>query len=220
MMATRQEGSQVIHLERPRLLLVEGTDDYWFFWRIIEHRKSDGIQIIEFGGKDTLGEFLTNVLVPRVRATDIVRIIGIVRDADDFYDRAYQSVGDSLRRAGLPVPQGPLTYANGVLDDATIRTAAYIMPDNGSPGDLETLCLQAVRDTPAIPCVDGYFDCLELIGHVPRQESKARLQAFLAANPDNPTLRIGEAIAAGVIPWDSPAFDDVHKFLDMLDAAD
>ena len=218
-MAMRQEGSQVIHLERPSLLLVEGTDDYWFFRRIIERRKSDGIQIIEFGGKDTLGEFLTNILVPRVRATDIVRIIGIVRDADDFYDRAYQSVGDSLKRAGLPVPQGPLTYANGILDDATIRTAAYIMPDNSSPGDLETLCLQAVRDAPAIPCVDGYFDCLESIGHVPLQESKARLQAFLAANPDNPTLRIGEAIAAGVIPWEGPAFNDVRKFLDMLDAA-
>ena len=84
----------------------------------------------------------------------------------------------------------------------------------------KTLCLQAVRDAPAIPCVDGYFDCLDSIDHVPRQESKARLQVFLAANPDNPTLRIGEAIAAGVIPWDSPAFDDVHKFLDMLDAAD
>lgn len=218
-MATRQEGSQVIHLERPRLLLVEGTDDYWFFRRIIERRQSAGIQIIEFGGKDTLGEFLTNVLVPRIRGTDIVRIIGIARDADDFYNRAYQSVGDSLRRAGLPVPQEPLTYANGMLDDTTIRTAAYIIPDNGSPGDLETLCLQAVRNAPAIPCVDGYFDCLELIGHVPRQESKARLQAFLAANPGNPTLRIGEAIAAGVISWDSPAFDDVHKFLDMLDAA-
>lgn len=219
MMPTRQEGPQSIHLEHPRLLLVEGTDDYWFFRRIIERRQSAGIQIIEFGGKDSLGEFLTNVLVPSVRATDIVRIIGIVRDADDFYDRAFQSVGDSVRRAGLPVPSAPLTYANGVLEHAAIQVAAYIMPDNNSPGELETLCLEAVRGAETMPCVEGFFECLDAIDNVPSKEDKARLGAFLSAYRDDPNLRIGEALSAGVIPWNSPAFDGVHQFLDMLDAA-
>ena len=219
MMPARQDGPRSIHLEHPRLLLVEGTDDYWFFRRIIERRRSAGIQIIEFGGKDTLGEFLTNVLVPRVRATDVVRIIGIVRDADDFYDRAFQSVGDSVRRAGLPVPRAPLTYADGALDGTAIRVAAYIMPDNASRGELETLCLEAVRGAEAMPCVEKFFECLGAIDNVPGKEDKARLGAFLSANRDDPNLRIGEALSAGVIPWNSPAFDGVHKFLDLLDAA-
>ena len=217
-MVPRYEAPQSIHLEHPRLLLVEGRDDYWFFRRIIERRRNDAIQIVEFGGKDKLGEFLTNALVPRVRATDMIRIIGVVRDADSLYDRAFQSVGDSLRRAGLPIPLAPLTYADGMLDGAAIRVATYIMPDNGSPGDLETLCLDAVQSAPAMTCVDHYFDCLQSISQVPAQESKARLRAFLAANPDDPTLLTGNAIAAGVIPWNSPAFAGVHQFLDMLDA--
>ena len=218
-MPTRQEGPQSIHLEHPRLLLVEGTDDYWFFRRIIERRQSTGIQIIEFGGKDKLGEFLTNVLVPRVKATDMVRIIGIVRDADDFYDRAFQSVGDSVRRAGLPVPLPPLNYANGNLDGNAIQVATYIMPDNASPGELETLCLEAARGSETMFCVEGFFECLSTIDNVPSKEDKARLGAFLSANRDDPNLRIGEALSAGVIPWDSPAFAGVHQFLDLMDDA-
>ena len=219
-MVSPSRPSANFRIEKSRLLVVEGNDDVQFFRRIIERRQSEHIQIIEFGGKDKLGTFLTNVLVPRIRATDMVRIMGVVRDADEVYDRAFQSVSDSLRRAELPVPDSPMTTANGALDGADIRVSVYIMPDNGSRGDLETLCLKAVRDAPAAPCVDRYFECLQSIGHVPRQESKARLRAFLASNPGNPTLRTGDAIAAGVIPWNGPAFAGVHQFLDMLDAAD
>jgi hypothetical protein len=219
-MVSPSRGSANFQIEHSRLLLVEGNDDVHFFRRIIDRRQSEGIQIIEFGGKHKLGEFLTNVLVPRVRATDIVRIIGVARDADDYYDRAFQSVGNSLRRAGLPVPNAPIVSANGMLDGAAMLATVYIMPDNGSPGDLEALCLDAVRDAPAVSCVDRYFECLQSVGRVPRQGSKARLRAFLSSNPDDPTLLTGNAIAAGVIPWDSPSFDDVHKFLDVLDAAD
>ena len=69
-------------IELPRLLIVEGTDDVQFFRRIIERRRNRDIQIIEFGGKDKLGEFLTNVLVPRIRSIDTVKVIGVVRDAE------------------------------------------------------------------------------------------------------------------------------------------
>ena len=219
-MVTRSGRSANFQIEHPRLLLVEGNDDLHFFRRIIEGRQHADIQTIEFGGKDNLGEFLTNVLVPRVKTTDIVRIIGIVRDADDFYDRAFQSVLDSLRRADLPVPDAPILPAEGYLDGVAILVSVYIMPDNSSPGDLETLCLDAVRDAPSLPCVDRYFDCLQSINHMPKQESKARLRAFLASNIDDPTLFTGNAIAAGVISWDSLAFAGVHRFLDILDAAD
>ena len=198
------------------MLLVEGQDDYQFFQRIIERRRNEGIQVIPYDGKDNLGNFLVNALVPRLRSPNTVKAIGITRDADDDFARAFQSVGDSLRLAGLPVPSAPLTYAEGTLYDSEIRVAAYVMPDNASPGDLETLCLNAVSRSPAMPCVESYISCLREIDHLPGQESKARLRAFLSANPDNPNLLIGQAIAARVIPWDSPAFDGVHRFLDML----
>lgn len=167
-----------------------------------------------------MGNFLTNTLVNDPTFSELVEVVGVVRDADGDYQSAFDSVQGSLRRAGLPVPDAPMTIAIGSLDGADIQIAVYIMPDNSSPGDLESLCLDAVNGAPAMPCVSRYFDCLQSIGHVPRQESKARLRAFLAANRDDPTLQPGQAIDAGVIPWNSPAFDGVHQFLDMLDAAD
>lgn len=213
-------------IEKPRLLLVEGNDDNQFFRRLIERRhgvseiQQTGIQIDQFAEAAKLSAFLANVIVPALARVPLpARAIGIVRDADSSYGSAFQSLQGALRHANLPVPNAPLENAQGALDGGDdISVVAYIMPDNGSPGDLETLCLNAVRDAPAMPCVNRYIECLQSINHIPRQESKARLRAFLAPNPDDPTVLTGNAIAAGVIPWNSPAFAGVHQFLDMLDA--
>ena len=217
-MATPVGRSANIQINSPRLLLVEGNDEVQFFRRIITRRHGENVQIIDFGGKDKLGAFLTNVLVPRIRATEMVRVIGIVRDADEYYDRAFQSVCDSLRRSELSTPRSPMTTEYGTLDGADIQVAVYIMPDNESSGDLETLILRAIEGTPALDCVEDYIECLQANGQIVQHERKAKLHAFLASNTRDPTLQPGEALDAGVIPWRSPAFDDVHKFLDMLDA--
>ena len=216
-MVRSSRGQANISIEQSRLLLVEGSDDEWFFRRIMERRLLSGVQIFQYSQIGTLGDFLTDVLLLNPDVSS-VNAIGIVRDADTSYHQAFQSLGGSCRLAGLPVPSAPLTYAEGSLTDSTIRVVTYVMPDNSSQGDLEALCLQAIREAAAMPCVDHFFDCLQSIGHVPRQESKARLRAFLSANLDNPNLLIGQAVAAGVIPWDNPAFAGIHQLLDMLAA--
>ena len=215
-------------IEKPRLLLVEGNDDNQFFRRLIERRhgvnevQQTGIQIDRFAEAAKLSAFLANVIAPALERSVLpVRAIGIVRDADSSYGSAFQSVQGALQHANLPVPNAPLENAHGALGSGDdISVVAYIMPDNASPGDLEALCLRAVQDSPAMACVEGYIECLKTQGQTVRYERKAKLHAFLASNTDDPTLQPGQAINAGVIPWDSPAFDDVHKFLDMLDAAD
>lgn len=219
-MAAQRETRQKFRIEQPSLLLVEGPDDYWFFQRIIERRKregreSEGIQIAPYGG-DNFGNFLRDALVPQLISSDIVKTIGVTRDADEDYARAFQSIGDSLRRVGLPSPLLPLTLETGTFDGDAIQVVAYVMPDNASPGELETLCLQAVRDSAVIPCVDRFHECLISIGHVSDDAYKTRLGAFLSANPDKPNLLIGQAIEANVIPWNSPAFEGIHQLLDML----
>lgn len=219
-MVSQSQAWQPAKVDQPRVLLVEGNDDRNFFQRLIERRQNLNVQVIEYRGSAQLGNFLANTLVNDPMFSGLVEVVGVVRDADGDYQSAFDSVQGSLSRACLPVPDAPMTIATGSLDGADIRVAVYVMPDNASPGDLESLCLEAIRDAPAVPCVDKYFECLKSVGDVPRQESKARLRAFLASNAGNPTLRTGDAIAAGVIPWNSPAFDGVHKFLDMLDAAD
>ena len=217
-MVAPRRGPRNVRVEQPRLLLVEGDDDEHFFRHLIEKRSLADTQIIQYSERGGLGDFLANVLTLDSGFYEIVKVIGVVKDADRDYQRAFQSVQGSLHRAKLPVPQAPLNY--GASLDVSVRVIAYIMPDNSSRGDLETLCLNAVSGAPAMPCVDRYFDCLQSIDQVPRQESKARLRAFLSANIDNPNLLIGQAISAGVLPWDSPAFAGIHQFLDLLSAVD
>ena len=226
MVAQRQDQLN-LRIEQPRLLLVEGHDDFQFFRRLIERRRKvkdiqeTDVQIIRFVEEGKLTAFLASVIAPRLGDSSVpVQSLGVVRDADTNYPAAFQSVQGALRHAGLAAPSTPSEREYGELPDTdVICVVTYIMPDNNSPGDLETLCLKAVHDAPAMPCVESYFECLQSIDHVPRQESKARLRAFLASHRRNPNLRIGEAVAAGVIPWNSPAFNGVHQFLDMLDAA-
>ncbi len=164
-MVAQRETQQGFRIEQPGLLLVEGPDDYRFFRQIIERReregrKSEGIQVVPYGGKDNFGNFLTSTLVPRLNSSDLVEAIGVTRDADNDYARAFQSIGGSLRTVGLPSPSLPLIFEPGTFDGDAIQVVTYVTPDNASPGDLETLCLDAVSKSPAMPCVDRYFSCL------------------------------------------------------------
>ena len=215
-MLARREAQQAFRIEQPNLLLVEGRDDYHFFSRIIKHREQDRLQVVPYGGKDNLGNFLANILIPALNTSDQVKIIGITRDADQDYSTAFQSIGDSLRRAELPVPTAPVEGAKGSLNGEEILIAAYVLPDNARQGELETLCLDAVREAASMPCIDDLFECLESIDHLPTKQDKARLGTFLSTNTDNPNLLMGQAVDAGVIPWNSPAFTGIHQFLEML----
>jgi hypothetical protein len=225
-MVSTGQNRRNFRIEKPRLLLVEGGDDYWFFRRLIERRRrihdiaDCDVQIVPFAQSDKLSTFLSDVIVPAlVRAQSSVQAIGIVRDADDSYGSAFQSLRGALQHAGLPVPGTPAENVEGSFAGGeTISVVTYVMPNNCSNGDLETLCLEAVCGAHALPCADVYLDCLKSIGLSPKFERKFRLRAFLASHQEDPTLMPGQAIMAGIIPWDSPAFADVHQFLDMLDA--
>jgi len=116
-----------------------------------------------------------------------VKFVGIVRDADNDPKAAFQSVRDALKFHKLPYP-----------------------------GKLETLCLESVREDPAMPCVDDYFQCLEKQDLTkPRNMHKARIHAFLASRKE-PDKRLGEAAQADIWPFDSDVFDPLKNFLEQI----
>ncbi|MCK4297946.1 MAG: hypothetical protein KAX80_00350, partial [Planctomycetes bacterium] len=97
-----------------------------------------------------------------------------------------------------------------------LKVVVTLLPDSSRCGMLEDLCLESISDDPAFACVDAYFECTRRNGipH-PRNMSKAKVHAFLASRR-NPSLRLGEAAGAGCWPWDSPVFDEVKQFLQMV----
>lgn len=198
-------------IERPRQLLVEGGDAVAFFERVVRRMAINDIQIQNFGGVTDLRGFLETFVLVSGFVTGAVTSLGIVRDAEVDLASAFQSVQGSLTSVGLPVPLQPMAHAAG-----SPRVSVFILPDNASPGMLETLVLQSVEEDPALGCIEDLFRCVEQqTAVIPANITKATVYAYLASRR-NPALRLGQALDAGYWPWASPAFDPVRQFLGDL----
>jgi hypothetical protein len=199
------------------VLVVEGPkDDEWFFKALARHLGLlEAIQIIPIYGKTNLRDRLKAIhsASRQDEATEIISL-GVVRDADENPAAAFQSVRDALRDAGFPVPEHALTPAG-----EHPRVTVLILPNEQTPGMVEDFCLKAVENDNARICVEQYFQCLQQQGlSLPRNMSKARVQAFLASKPE-PGKRLGEAAEAGYWPWDDQAFDEAKIFLEQICSA-
>ncbi len=196
-------------ITRPKLLVVEGTDARVFFDVLLEQMDlADTVQTQDFGGVNELPSFLRTL--PGTSGFRQVTSLGIVRDAENNAQSAFQSACGSLKKAGLSVPQQPMVVASG-----SPKVYVFVLPDCSSPGMLETLCLRSVETDPVMPCVAEYFECVEANGSLPNNLDKARLQAFLASR-SRPGLSLRDATKAGYWPWDSPVFDPLKEFLRAL----
>ncbi|MCL4239329.1 MAG: hypothetical protein KJ047_13900 [Anaerolineae bacterium] len=196
-------------ITRPKLLVVEGTDARVFFDVLLEQMGlADTVQTQDFGGFTELPSFLRTLL--GTSGFSQVISLGIVRDAENNAQSAFQSVCGSLRKAGLSVPQRPMVSASG-----SPSVSVFVLPDCTSPGMLETLCFQSVESDPIMPCVAEYFECVAANSSVPGNMDKPRLQAFLASR-SRPGLSLRDATKAGHWPWNSPVFDPLKQFLRAL----
>lgn len=197
-----------IEIHAPRLLVVEGKDDQSFFEALIEDAGLPGFQVLPIGGKTMLRGYL-KALTRLPKFGSLVTHLVVVRDADDNPQGAFQSVCGSLRDADLPVPDSPYVL-QGRPNSPVV--AIVILPGD-TPGALEDICLESVRDHRIMPCIDEFFDCLGGIGGQRATHlSKARVQVFLASKPE-PGKRLGEAARAGYWPWDAEVFTRIRDFL-------
>jgi len=206
-MAPKRE--EPIKIETPTLLVVEGDEDKAFFEAFVRYLRLENIQIMPIGGKTQLRRNLK--LLVKSPGFFEVRSLGIIRDADENPDAAFQSVRDALRNAGLPAPERPLSPTS-----LSPKVTVMILPNEYESGRLETLCLKAVKDNPAMICVDEYFQCLQRRSlTLPKNMDKAKIHVFLASK-EEPDKRLGEAAQAGYWPWEAEAFDQVKTFLRQL----
>jgi hypothetical protein len=191
------------------VLVVEGKDEEYFFEALLRHERIQDAQVLPIGGKDRLAENLK--ALRNARQFRFVRSLGVVRDADADPKGTYSSVRDALQRAKLPTPD-----AHAQLVEGPPRVSVFIIPSALQRGALEDLCLAAVEDDPAYPCVEKYFECLEQASvGCSSEQSRARMQVFLASRK-KVDKRLGVAAQAGYIPWGSPVFEELKRFLHAL----
>jgi hypothetical protein len=145
--------AQTIAITLSKLLLVEGATPMHFFEALLRHLGlSPKILILDYGGKTDLKPYLRTLTATPNFAT-VVTSVGVVRDAENDAVAAHQSVTDALTAAGLTPARTP-----------PIQTSIFVLPDNKSPGMIETLCMEAVKNEPSLAnsytCVAEFFACL------------------------------------------------------------
>ena len=94
-------------IDKPKLLLVEGKDEELFFCSMIKKmRYTSEIDVWSIDGKDKLRRGLKAVKI--ASGYPLLTSLGVIRDADNNADSAFQSVCSALRNTGWPVPTRPL----------------------------------------------------------------------------------------------------------------
>jgi len=199
-----------IKIEKSRLLVVEGWNEYGFYYGFLRYLGlKDAVQVLTAEGGAGFASFIPGL--PSATGFSGLASLGVIRDAEDSPDGAFLSLTASLKKAGLPVPSRPEEWCG-----TTPRVGILIQPGKGQKGMLETLLLQAVAEDAAFACIDPFLQCLEeKVPEPTRNKTKAKAQAFLASRK-KAGLTIGTATEAGYWDLDHSAYDGTKTFLKSL----
>lgn len=195
----------------PAQLLVEGKDQKNFFTALAKFLQIDAaVQIRDFRGIQQLRGYLLPFKDQR-GFDEIVKRIGIIRDAEADFDAAFSSVCSSLKNAKLPVPK-----SHGIFTNSSPSVGAMILPGGNQSGMLETLLCSTISDSETNRCIDKFFNCIknEVGINVMRME-KARARVFLATKPE-PHVSVGVAAQKGYWDMNHGQFSGVRGFLREL----
>ena len=135
------------------------------------------MQIEDVGGKDQFKDKLPALV--KTSGFSNVEIFAVIRDADINANNAFRSVCNTLKKAGISPP--------GKVNQFTQRSpkvGIFVMPGNSEKGMLEDLCLETVKDTPAMACVTLFSECCQGNLQIPEKNfAKSKALAYLAAMP-------------------------------------
>lgn len=200
-----------VEINSPIQILVEGNDGRNFFEAFRRHLAISecDMQIHNYRSVTNLRNFLGVLTV--ASGFSKVRRMGVIRDAEESADRAFQSVRSALGNVDLPVPA-----RMGILSpEGNPHTNVLILPERG-PGMLETVLNQSFAGTPVDVCIDGFFECIESTnGGAIHRPGKARANAYLSSTPE-PQVSVGVAAKKGYWNLDHETFRPIRDFMQGL----
>jgi hypothetical protein len=197
------------------LVLCEGTDDQRVMEGLAAHSGIlDQLRFLSYAESGTLRSFLVTLSKSPEFTSGEIQSILITRDADDNHQSCWQTVRDAAQAAF-----GAELFRPGQWQDtaAGLKVGAWINPAPGENGMLESLCLQAARDSHAeiFPCIDSFVECIANARQAPLHEkSRFSIWSIVAQGP-GPKDRLSIAKALEKLPpnWDHPAFAGLSRML-------
>ena len=134
-----------------KLILTEGDTPAHFFDALVKYMACEHlIEIRNYGGITQLASFL-RTLASTTAFQERVKSVGIIRDAEEDPFASRRSVDDAIEFAKIP---------------AGVSVKVAILPDNSTPGMIETLCLRSVETNPVFECISQFMACAEEKGVV------------------------------------------------------
>ena len=194
----------------PFVLIVEGQDDDHVIWQIAKQLGLDKKFVIlaKEGYPDVLAAMGPEVKIEGRKA------VGFVLDADAPARERWEEV--SLALADLrAVPEHP--DPQGTILPGAPRIGVWLMPNNGSDGELEDFVATMVRPNDAVwPLANAYLRQLPDAAreHVETKPQKAAVHVWLA-NKKKPG-RMGAAIGAGHLDTESELASRLSSWLRRL----
>lgn len=196
----------------PKLLLVEGQDEVSFFEAWFYELGVVDVLVVAYEGKTKLADFLQDL--PKARGFERITHLAVLRDADDNPNAAQESVQHAISNSPSLVTR--------------LNPRHFVLPNGQSPGALESLWLESLKDLPFGGCVDAFFECLQSVGWEPSQvfakNDKARAQVWIATKTI-PNERFGLAAWHGRknverewmrerwVDFSHHAFDPIRSFI-------
>ena len=186
-----------------KLLLVEGETPSHFFEAFATNLGiSESIEIRSYGGKDQLATYLRTIAAGSDFRTSVASL-GIIRDSEDDPGAAKQSVESAIMAANIR---------------SNVEVKVALLPDDSTPGMIETLCLKTIEGLPVLECIENLVACLEAkelpltVGII---RAKHVAQIYLATLKEAQMFP-GVAAYRGAWPFDHSALDTLRAFLRSL----
>lgn len=199
-----------VTINKKKVIVVEGKNEIKFFEALLEYMEIADYEIYDVKGKNNF----KNEIPALVRTTGFsdVEVFAVIRDADNDANSAFESIKNILKKQGLKPPTKMNQFSRAT--DKPI-VGIYIMPGNSDTGMLEDLCLRTVEKHPAMICVNSFINCVKELNEPPRNLSKAKAQAFLAAMPEI-VNSVGIGAKKGYWDFDSEKLNDLKSFLKFM----
>ena len=206
----------------PQVLCVEGKDDYHFFLNFLKSLQlKSQVDLIHVNGvttfKDTLNA-ITNF--------DTVTTLAIICDADYTKDnhgkeKRFEEVGGIVSGLGFKCPRQYNSFATRASENEKISGIFICTAPDSEEGSIEDLILSALNQESHL-CIRSFFECAKESYKNKAEESKKKLQAFLAGFTKEYVSSFGFACEKNPHPFNNfehKNFDELKSFLENFNNA-
>jgi len=192
-----------MEIEKTKIIAVEGKDEINFFSALFKHLSITEIQLINFGGKDNFSNRIEQIV--KLDNFENVTHFGLIRDADNNYKGAFESISNSLKKVNLPIPNGKSYFSTKGIP----KIGVFIMPGINKVGMLESLCIETIKNDKEFECIEDFIDCLPA---KPIKMEKSIIQIYLATK--NPIVNsLGLGALKGHINFDNTKIKSLIDFI-------